>query len=278
MNTRDYPDDWESRRHRVYRRSGHRCDQCGRSGGPNRGRELHSHHIVPMRDGGGHELSNLVALCEACHRAEHTAREPPTDLGERADTLRQQIAETDNSLGAHASIGGDYLEGVATLMDSMSLFFQTGKAGALVQHMRKEAEMSSNWRRQTIDTKTHLNLLLEAYADPEFELEPAQRDLILYIRAGKSAMRQTVKMLEMMGSLRDALIGVCKCSDCESRKLTENITCAECGHGSVVAIADSEEMKNALNEMSELMNDVRDLVSKISANEQYGASVDFTCS
>ena len=100
----------------------------------------------------------------------------------------------------------------------------------------------------------------------------------MYIRAGKSAMRQTVKMLEMMGSLRDALIGVCKCSDCESRKLTENITCAECGHGSVVAIADSEEMKNALNEMSELMNDVRDLVSKISANEQYGASVDFTCS
>ena len=34
---------------------------------------LHIHHIVPVRCGGTHESSNLVALCPNCHAAAHFA-------------------------------------------------------------------------------------------------------------------------------------------------------------------------------------------------------------
>jgi 5-methylcytosine-specific restriction endonuclease McrA len=30
-----------------------------------------AHHIVPIWDGGGHELSNLVTLCDPCHTRRH---------------------------------------------------------------------------------------------------------------------------------------------------------------------------------------------------------------
>jgi hypothetical protein len=226
-----------------------------------------------MSEGGGHELSNLVALCELCHRAEHTGREPPTRLGERASSLRKQITETDDSSSAHARIGADYLEGVATIMKSMALFFQTGKAGALVRDIRQVAEMASNWRRQTIDTETHLDLLEEAHADADSEIEHVQRDVEEYIRTGRVATRQAVEILETMARLQDTLEGVCKCSDCRSPNLTEGTRCAECGGGSIVLIADSERVEGALKEMSDLMDETRELVSSVKANEGFGATV-----
>jgi hypothetical protein len=51
----------------VWRRDGGRCrvDGCRSS----RGLELH--HLIHRADGGGHEASNIVLLCSACHLAHH---------------------------------------------------------------------------------------------------------------------------------------------------------------------------------------------------------------
>lgn len=71
QSTREYPDDWDQRRQRVYRRDDYQCANCRRRGGPRGDVELHAHHIVPKSRGGVHELSNLITVCEACHTAVH---------------------------------------------------------------------------------------------------------------------------------------------------------------------------------------------------------------
>lgn len=51
----------------VWRRDGGRCrvDGCRSSRG------LEIHHLIHRADGGGHDASNLVLLCSACHLAHH---------------------------------------------------------------------------------------------------------------------------------------------------------------------------------------------------------------
>jgi 5-methylcytosine-specific restriction enzyme A len=71
QSTREYPDDWDSRRQRVYRRDDYQCVNCQRHGGPHGDVELHAHHIVPKSRGGVHKLSNLITVCKACHIAIH---------------------------------------------------------------------------------------------------------------------------------------------------------------------------------------------------------------
>jgi hypothetical protein len=51
----------------VWRRDGGRC----RAPGCRSARGLEVHHLVHRADGGGHEASNLVLLCSACHLAHH---------------------------------------------------------------------------------------------------------------------------------------------------------------------------------------------------------------
>ncbi len=67
----EYPDNWDERRQRVYRRDGHQCTSCGKLGGVNGSAELHAHHIVSPANGGTHTLSNLRTLCASCHSSEH---------------------------------------------------------------------------------------------------------------------------------------------------------------------------------------------------------------
>ncbi|MDY6817719.1 MAG: HNH endonuclease [Halobacteriales archaeon] len=67
----NYPDDWDRRRRHVYQRDEYTCQNCRRRGGPNGDLELHCHHIVPKGRGGSHRTSNLITLCEPCHRAVH---------------------------------------------------------------------------------------------------------------------------------------------------------------------------------------------------------------
>lgn len=69
-----YPDDWDTRRRRVYRRDKYTCSNCGVRGGGDLGddgSELHAHHIVPISKGGTHATSNLKTLCADCHDAIH---------------------------------------------------------------------------------------------------------------------------------------------------------------------------------------------------------------
>ena len=67
----DYPDDWDERRKRVYKRDNYQCQNCGARGGPYGDTELHAHHIQPKNKGGSHRLRNLEALCQRCHDAAH---------------------------------------------------------------------------------------------------------------------------------------------------------------------------------------------------------------
>jgi len=57
-----------SRRFAVLRRDGFRCRLCGRGAESNPPVELEVDHIVPVSKGGGHEESNLRALCRECNR------------------------------------------------------------------------------------------------------------------------------------------------------------------------------------------------------------------
>ncbi len=57
-----YPPNWDQIRRRVYRRDSYTCQSCGATGVP-----IEAHHVVPVRAGGSHRLSNLIALCGDCH-------------------------------------------------------------------------------------------------------------------------------------------------------------------------------------------------------------------
>ena len=69
VNFTDYPPDWRYRKLLVLERDQRICSQCGWPEGVKRMvRELHVHHVKPLSRGGNNELSNLVVLCDICHR------------------------------------------------------------------------------------------------------------------------------------------------------------------------------------------------------------------
>ena len=64
-----YPPDWKYRVMVVLERDGHTCTQCGWPNGVKRKvRQLHVHHVERHSRGGNHAFSNLVTLCDICHR------------------------------------------------------------------------------------------------------------------------------------------------------------------------------------------------------------------
>jgi hypothetical protein len=61
-----YPSDWEELSKAVRERDGYRCSYCRSSD-----LVLHTHHVIPLSRGGSNAMSNLMTLCEKCHRAKH---------------------------------------------------------------------------------------------------------------------------------------------------------------------------------------------------------------
>lgn len=55
---------WQAIRRKVFKEYGHRCDHCGSS------KNLHIHHIT-YKNLGEEEISDLVPLCEDCHKRLH---------------------------------------------------------------------------------------------------------------------------------------------------------------------------------------------------------------
>lgn len=53
--------EWKNRREECYLRDAYTCKRCGAK------RTLTPHHIIPREEGGTHELTNLITLCERCH-------------------------------------------------------------------------------------------------------------------------------------------------------------------------------------------------------------------
>jgi hypothetical protein len=75
----------------VWHRDGGRC----RAPGCRSAHGLEIHHIVHREHGGGHELSNLVLLCSACHHAHHEG------LLEISGTSDDLIVTRTNDVRAH---------------------------------------------------------------------------------------------------------------------------------------------------------------------------------
>jgi len=69
INYSGYPPDWKYRVLLVLDRDSHTCTECGWPNGVKRKvRQLHVHHVKSHSRGGNHALSNLVTLCDICHR------------------------------------------------------------------------------------------------------------------------------------------------------------------------------------------------------------------
>lgn len=67
------PGDWQTRRIRVLRRDGYRCQARSVSGVPCHAPARDVDHVVPGDD---HSLDNLQALCVECHKAKTLAERP----------------------------------------------------------------------------------------------------------------------------------------------------------------------------------------------------------
>jgi 5-methylcytosine-specific restriction endonuclease McrA len=66
MPAENYPDNWRELRRIVKNRDQNRCANCHRTDVP-----LEVHHVVPIGQGGSHQITNLVTLCPRCHLAAH---------------------------------------------------------------------------------------------------------------------------------------------------------------------------------------------------------------
>jgi len=70
---------WEQQRKRAFKRDSHECQDCGMSNAEHQKKHstsLHVHHKKPARLFGdaenAHQLSNLVVLCNSCHKKRET--------------------------------------------------------------------------------------------------------------------------------------------------------------------------------------------------------------
>jgi len=75
--SQDYPEDWDQRRKRVYKRDNYKCRICGARGGWRGDTELHAHHKTPKSKGGSHRMRNLKTVCKDCHKEIHGSGPPP---------------------------------------------------------------------------------------------------------------------------------------------------------------------------------------------------------
>jgi 5-methylcytosine-specific restriction endonuclease McrA len=81
-----YTENWDVIRKRVYQRDGWRCVMCGKKG------KLHAHHIVPVAISKDNSMSNLVSVCEVCHRKlEEVGFKILQEGGHRSDVRRVEL-------------------------------------------------------------------------------------------------------------------------------------------------------------------------------------------
>jgi len=65
----EYPDGWNKIRYYIFKRDGYRCQICGRTS------QLVCHHIRPIKCNGSHHASNLITVCQYCHKRIHKIKD-----------------------------------------------------------------------------------------------------------------------------------------------------------------------------------------------------------
>jgi hypothetical protein len=84
----------------VWRRDGGR----GRVPGCRSARGLEIHHVVHRADGGGHDASNLILACSACHQAHHDGRMTITGTADQLEVRRPGASIERAHVGAPESL------------------------------------------------------------------------------------------------------------------------------------------------------------------------------
>jgi len=83
----NYGENWDHLSNQTKERDNWECQRCNSQGGPYGNSILHAHHIVPISEGGGNELNNLITLCHDCHESIHGHSIP---LPEKSDSYRSK--------------------------------------------------------------------------------------------------------------------------------------------------------------------------------------------
>ncbi len=223
MSSERYPSDWDQRRKRVYRRDDFTCANCGQSGGPKGDTELHAHHIVPINSGGNHATSNLVTLCEHCHRAIHTEADAPTV------STRESVAEatdTQEALNIMGRVAGEFFDDLTTLAQTLD--------GVTVapdeRTLDKLSEHAESLRQGSPRLKSNLNQL-ENF-EPLYRRDDKLAELVeRYVSIHRELLELAVEWLEQTEEIID-ILGVTRqasCPNCAVGIAREDGTCDECG-------------------------------------------------
>jgi hypothetical protein len=81
-----YTNNWDNIRRQVYKRDNYRCVLCGQK------KKLHAHHIIPIKVSKNNSLSNLVSVCDKCHRKlEAVGLKILQEGGSRAQVRRTEL-------------------------------------------------------------------------------------------------------------------------------------------------------------------------------------------
>lgn len=231
MPSNNYPSDWDSRRKAAYRRDGHQCQNCGRTGGSRGEAELHAHHVVPKAKGGSHDISNLITICNSCHKAVHGDMDAPTaDSGGGYTTQNDTLPSRIKDISDMADVSREALEAMIEINDVMGKL--TVESNSHKQFFDRGA---SQWKKvkQARSTLIETRLL---YTNMEFDFDS-------YSSGDKSELKFRVakkehliiKMIEL--ELQDAnvideyfeLLSQVKCPNCDRKEVSDASFCGHCG-------------------------------------------------
>lgn len=218
MSGSNYPSDWDSRRQSVYERDEYTCQNCGRT--VNNSGELEAHHIVPVKNGGSHSQSNLVAMCVDCHNAIHNDKQAPTAHGNTSVstsvTNYEDIDEFHKYTKWLADQRGIY---VSSNISDISL-------GLLIQAYQK---WGIDVRKRTRELNNQF-VKFDPYDNPDSEhVSDEFKDMVdEYVLVICESFEQILAIDRLLQKYVQEATTV-KCSGCGKSQPEEDSFCGECG-------------------------------------------------
>ncbi|MBU4392537.1 MAG: HNH endonuclease [Actinobacteria bacterium] len=157
--TPDLPPDWDERRAQVLNRDGYECGLCGMK----IIRIQHIHHIFPRALGGCHDITNLVALCELCHKVQpghENMYHPGYVLDERRPLFHVQWSRCPKGNKKTKEPPANYrpcpncrpLKSAKTAMNTNFEKARANRHKIIVKHLVSEHPMSQELQRKAWDS------------------------------------------------------------------------------------------------------------------------------